>query len=310
MATNFRHSAEYIRRDIEAILDRVGILCRVFARGKENSSLKKKFEREPGKYSNGGKLVQDAIGVRVVLYFAEDVDIVSRLLEKEFVIDRESSTIDLPKTDQFAVTRHNLIYKVPNQHSDDVKRCIGTAPIDSTFEIQLRSILSEGWHEVEHDLRYKSKKNWETQEDLGRALNGIIATIETAEWSMRKIFDDLAYRNYKCQKWPEMLHNRIRMRAEPILSDEICKIFNEDNEIAKKIFRIDRRKVIFLFNSIRPTLPISLDNIVYIWNYLGPMEERITSITPSFVLETLLSLKGQILTGVVTEDEDEDVSFG
>lgn len=294
MATNFRHTAEHIRRDVEAILDRVGILCRVFARGKENNSLKKKFEREPGKYVKGGKMVQDAIGVRVVLYFAEDVEIVSCLLEKEFVIDRESSTIDLPKTDQFAVTRHNLIFKVADQHSDDVRRCIGTAPIDNTFEIQLRSILSEGWHEVEHDLRYKSKKNWEAQDDLGRALNGIIATIETAEWSMRKIFDDLAYRNYKCGKWPEMLHNRIRMRAEPFLSKDICEIFDGDNEIAKKIFRIDRRKVIFLFNSVRPTLPITLDNIVYIWNYLGPAEEKITNITPSFILETLLSLNQKI----------------
>lgn len=310
MATNFRHSAENIRREVELILDRVGILCRVFARGKENSSLKKKFDREPGKYSRDGKMVQDAIGVRVVLYFAEDVEIVSRLLEREFVIDKESSTIDLPKTDQFAVTRHNLIFKIPDQHSDDVKRCIGTAPIDNTFEVQLRSILSEGWHEVEHDLRYKSKKNWETQEDLGRALNGIIATIETAEWSMRKIFDDLAYRNYKCRKWPEMLHNRIRMRAEPVLSEEICAVFNEDNEIAKKIFRIDRKKVIFLFNSVRPTLPINLDNIVYIWNYLGPMEEKITAITPSFVLETLLSSNGQILTGIVTEEDEEEVSLG
>jgi ppGpp synthetase/RelA/SpoT-type nucleotidyltranferase len=101
-------------------------------------------------------------------------------LEREFLIDRTSSTVDLPKTDQFAVTRHNLIFKIPELHLEDTKKAIGNAPIDETFEIQLRSILSEGWHEVEHDLRYKSKKNWETQDDLSRALNGIIATIETA----------------------------------------------------------------------------------------------------------------------------------
>ena len=27
------------------------------------------------------------------------------------------------------------------------------ALIDNTYEIQLRTVLSEGWHEVEHDLR-------------------------------------------------------------------------------------------------------------------------------------------------------------
>ena len=289
MATNFRHSAENIRRDVEAILDRIGVLCRVFGRGKEESSLKKKFEREPGKYTQLGKLVQDAIGIRVVLYFAEDVDIVSKLLQREFLMDEKSSTVDLPNTDQFAVTRHNLIFKVPDLHIDDVRRSIGTAPIDHTFEVQLRSILSEGWHEVEHDLRYKSKKNWEEQKDLGRALNGIIATIETAEWSMRKIFDDLAYRNYKCGKWPEMMHNKVRMRTTPELSAEICAIFDEDIEIAKRIFRINRTQIIFLLNAVRPTLPISLDNLVFIWNFLGPKEEKITGITPSFILETLSS---------------------
>lgn len=289
MATNFRHSTENIRRDIEAILDRIGVLCRVFGRGKEEASLKKKFEREPEKYTRSGKLIQDAIGIRVVLYFTEDVDIVSKLLQKEFVIDKESSTVDLPNTDQFAVTRHNLIFKVPELHIDDVRRSIGIAPIDHTFEVQLRSILSEGWHEVEHDLRYKSKKNWEDQQDLGRALNGIIATIETAEWSMRKIFEDLAYRNYKCGKWPEMMHNIVRMRTTPDLCPEICTVFDEDNEIAKKIFRINRTEIISLLNAVRPTLPITLDNLVFIWNFIGPKEEKITKITPTFILETLIS---------------------
>nr|WP_255419996.1 MULTISPECIES: hypothetical protein [Parabacteroides] len=27
--------------------------------------------------------------------------------------------------------------------------------IDSTFKIQVRTTLSEGWHEIEHNMRYK-----------------------------------------------------------------------------------------------------------------------------------------------------------
>src|SRR5476649_1027123 len=130
MATNFRHSAENLRRDVEVILHRVGILCRVFARGKDESSLKSKFDRDPGKYVRGGKMVQDAIGIRVALYFSEDVEIVAYLLEKEFAIDKASSTVDLPNTDQFAVTRHNLIFKIPEQHLEDMKKSIGSAAID------------------------------------------------------------------------------------------------------------------------------------------------------------------------------------
>ncbi|MBK7959276.1 MAG: hypothetical protein IPK03_14995 [Bacteroidetes bacterium] len=33
---------------------------------------------------------------------------------------------------------------------------VNNSLVDSTFEVQLRTILSEGWHEIDHDLRYKS----------------------------------------------------------------------------------------------------------------------------------------------------------
>lgn len=289
MATSFKHTAENLRREVEQILQRVGILCRVFARGKESQSLSEKLAREPGKYTLGGKLIQDAIGIRVAVYFAEDVDIVAKLLEKEFRHKIDSSTVDLPKNDQFAVTRHNLVFEVPEDFREDMRRSIGTSPVDMTFEVQLRSILSEGWHEVEHDLRYKSRDNWERQDDLSRALNGIIATIETSEWTMRKIFDDLAYRNYKGGRWAEMLHNRMRMRTSPQLSLQICSLFNEDTELAKAVFRIERSKLIFFLNKIRPTLPLTLDNIVYAWNRLELSDERISRLTPSFVAEAMSS---------------------
>lgn len=287
MATNFKHIAEQLRREVEGILQRVGILCRVFARGKDARSLQQKLSKEDGKYSIGGKLIQDAIGIRVAVYFSEDVEIVSTLLSKEFIHKEASSTVDLPKNDQFAVTRHNLIFQVPSDYLEDMQREIGISPIDITFEVQLRSILSEGWHEVEHDLRYKSKENWEGQDDLSRALNGIIATIETSEWTMRKIFDDLAYRNYNSRKWPEMLHNRIRMRTTPQLSLELCELFNTDLEVAKSIFRLDRKKLIFFLSQVRPTLPLTLDNIVYAWNNLSLLDRRITELTPRFVTDAM-----------------------
>jgi ppGpp synthetase/RelA/SpoT-type nucleotidyltranferase len=33
--------------------------------------------------------------------------------------------------------------------------------VDNTFEIQFRTTLSEGWHEVDHLMRYKCKPDWE-----------------------------------------------------------------------------------------------------------------------------------------------------
>ena len=290
MSIEFRHSAEDIRKEIESLLQRVGILCRVFGRGKDKHSLGRKLENNPNKYRNGGKLIQDAIGIRVVLYFTEDIEVVARLLKKQYHHDLSSSTIDSHGADPFCVTRHNLIFRIPEQHATTVRREVGDLPIDIAFEIQLRSMLSEGWHEVEHDLRYKSKPNWVGNDDLGRTLNGILATLETSEWTMRKIFDDLAYRNFKAKKWPEMLHNQVRLRVEPTLCEELCQLFNAEPDIAKDIFRVKREKVIFLLSELRPSIPVTLDNIVYVWNYLEPKHEKIQILIPDFIKSTITSL--------------------
>lgn len=287
MENRFKHPAEEVRRQIEAIMLKTGFLCRVFARGKDERSLQEKLRRETNKYSLEGKLVQDAIGVRVVLYFEEDIDIVAKILSSQFEVDHEGSTVDSHGTDQFKVTRHNLILKLPEQYLSDFSRSIRGLPIDSTFEVQLRTVLSEGWHEVDHDLRYKSKSSWNGHDDLSRALNGILATIETAEWSMRRIFDDLAYRHYKKKNWSLMLHSKIRMRVNPALSEEILHILDSDANFGKEILRINRTSLLRKISTATPNIPITLDNIIYVWNFIGPRHAGIISLTPDLIIEAI-----------------------
>ncbi len=57
MQSDFRHIAEDIRRQIDESLSSVGILFRVFARGKSSESIEHKINSTPGKYSHGGKLI-------------------------------------------------------------------------------------------------------------------------------------------------------------------------------------------------------------------------------------------------------------
>lgn len=289
MENSFKHVAENVRREIESITNKAGLLCRVFARGKSNRSLRDKINREEGKYCVGGRLVQDAIGIRVALYFEEDVDVVTELISSHFSLDTDSSTIDAHANDQFKVTRHNLILKIPEHYAEEMRRAIHDLPVDLTFEVQLRSVLSEGWHEVDHDLRYKSKSSWIGQDDLSRALNGILATLETAEWSMRRIFDDLAYRHYKAKNWEQMLHTKIRMRVEPKLSGNLLDVLDADNEFAKHLFRINRKRVIRTIAKMTPSIPLSLDNIAYVWNYLGPRQQDVLAFTPVIIMDALVS---------------------
>lgn len=287
MQSGLKHIAEEIRRDVEDHLSRVGLLCRVFARAKDEISIELKLNRERGKYSVGGKMIQDAIGVRVALYFSEDVEVVKQLLCSKYQFDHSSSTIDKPDNDQFTVSRYNLIFKIPVDNDVDMSRAVAGLPIDLTFEVQLRSILSEGWHEVEHDLRYKKKENWVEHDDLSRILNGIMATLETSEWMMQKILDDLAHRHYKNGNWNGMLQNKLRMRVKSEISSDLLGVFNADAEIAKKIFRIDRIKVINALSKLRPRVPVTFDNIIYIWNYLGPREQVVLGFTPEIIKTAL-----------------------
>lgn len=160
----------------------------------------------------------------------------------------------------------------------------GENPVDFTFELQIRTILSEGWHEVEHDLRYKRLDDWKQHDDLSRSLNGVVATLETAEWSMRKIFEDLAHRHYKNRNWEAMLHTSLRMRISSTLSSNICSILNADAKVAKLMFRLDRATVLRSLSKLAPKIPINLDNMIYLWNYICSGSSSISEITPAVLL--------------------------
>lgn len=290
MQSNFKHIAEDLRRQVEDSLFGVGLLARVFARGKDPDSLKEKLRREPNKYCIGGKLVQDSIGIRVALYFSEDVPLVKSILESKYHLDLPSSTIDKPDRDQFSVTRYNLVFKLPEDFIGNFERAAGSGPLDTCFEVQLRSILSEGWHEVEHDLRYKAKESWHEHDDLSRALNGVVATLETSEWSMGRIFDELAYRHYKLKNWSAMLPNLIKIRMRGQVSDELAQVLNSDAAAAKDLVRVDRSKLIKCLFAARPRVPVTMENLIYFWNAIGPQHASLTALTPALVSESASSV--------------------
>lgn len=290
MRSSFAHIAEEMRREIEELLSGIGLLFRVFARGKDSVSLRNKIDREPGKYFAGGRLIQDAIGIRVALYFQDDINIVKSILESRFKLNLVDSTIDAPDRDQFAVTRYNLVFQLPAEASENFKRLRGGDPLDLTFEVQLRSVLSEGWHEVEHDLRYKAKDDWVGHDDLSRVLNGIVATLETSEWSMGKIFDELAYRHYRAKNWQGMLPSLVRMRLKGRLSHNILTALNFNAEVAKDLLRIDRGRLLRSLSRARPKLPVTPDNVVLFWNSTGPGHPCLDALTSEVVRDAAVSL--------------------
>lgn len=276
-----------LQREIKSVMDASAMFYRIFVRRKSKDSAKNKIEK---KGYNETKKMQDLFGVRIVLYFKDDITICRKLLEREFqVID---VTEDIEKETEFAPTRLNYVCKLPSTIKSQIDSSFWeTVPIDDTFEIQIRTIFSEGWHEVEHDLRYKCKEDWENENEMSRVLNGIFATLETCDWSILSLFDKLAYKNYQNQHWEAMLRNKLRIRMKGNkLNEKIRKVFDNDKDSLKHFFRINREEFVFQLSSKRiSSLPKTIDNIVYISNTMFVHNEEIYSFTPE-IIKSKLSL--------------------
>ncbi|MBO0214155.1 hypothetical protein J0676_11650 [Vibrio sp. Vb2880] len=274
-----------LQTEIESELDRLGLLFRVFARAKSHDSITHKIESKgEGYYSADGKKIQDLFGVRIALYFPDDINIARQALEKLYKLNSEE--VDPHKTSLFEAVRCNFVFELPDSIVEDSQILRSNALVDRTFEVQLRTILSEGWHEVEHDLRYKCQKDWESHGDLSRALNGIYASLETSDWGMMRLFEDLTYRHYKAKEWAPMLRNKFRLRTGNELNLDLKKIMDQD-DIGKRLYRLDRTELLLQILKKNIRFPLTINTLVYIANYYYLRDSRIGDITPRALTRAL-----------------------
>lgn len=309
-------------------LDRAGIFYRIFSRTKSMASIDRKMSAKGEKYRRNNQKMQDIIGLRLVLYFKNDVDLVSRYFENLPSFDSKSDSSeellkvqskvhaflntqgsvdtpeeidflklipDLTKT-VFMPVRLNLVCRM----DDAETRNLEIMPeyqkypnlIDNTFELQIRTVLSEGWHEVEHDLRYKCKEEswWDECEEESRALNGIFASLESSEISMQHLFDNIAHKNYKKRLWSPMIRNQFCIRLQDYnLSESIEKVLNDEkNGVAKSIHRCSRKKLLGYLLNLKEPYPLKMNNIVFLVNrIIEKPSDSIRELEPTVITEKL-----------------------
>lgn len=109
----------------------------------------------PGQSISAVSDLHDFAGVRVITYFADQVDEVAALLREHFDVD-ETRTKDRRDTidpDRFGYLSMHLAIRLNGQRRSLVEwhqfEAIWT-------EVQIRSSLQHSWAEIEHDLGYKS----------------------------------------------------------------------------------------------------------------------------------------------------------
>lgn len=276
-------------------LDKVGILYRIFSRPKDILSIEEKLvrkENEKDPYIPGGKLMQDIIGVRIVTYFKDDIAIVYSLLKT--ILHFYDEQIDEVVLTVFKPKRTNIICKFNKNHTSIFREVQKTssnscfAVIDNTFELQLRTILSEGWHEIDHSLRYKCKNDWFNHVENERMLNGIYASLETNDIALKNLFEELSYKHYKDSNWEGLLRNKFRLKFQQgSLDPSIIEILNNTKDIGKQILRLERELLIIQISSLEFSIPINFNNILYLINLFYIKNEDIFNITPQLIIDEI-----------------------
>ncbi|MDR1006570.1 MAG: hypothetical protein LBL74_06870 [Bacteroidales bacterium] len=243
---------QQIEKSVQAELDKMGIQYKIISRLKSKESLitkiKSKNEIQPDYYSINGKKIQDLIGIKVLTYFADDVNICVQFFKSKCIT--ESSSVDDVTPYTFKPRRNNLVFNMSNEGKEEFQKVLNNLNyiylmVDTTYEVQFRTALSDGWHEIEHFLRYKNKNDWEPFPNEDRMLNGILGAIESHDMSLNALFNELSHKHYMNKKWETMMRMKYRLTfSNESMDTNIINLLNEEHELAKVIYEYNRTKFI------------------------------------------------------------------
>lgn len=270
--------ASQLTSEISDSLSRCGLMFRIFCRVKTESSLRHKLEV---KYADKKVKIQDMIGIRIVTYFQDDVDALALYYSVGDVVKKSIDELD---SSTFRPQRLNITSRIP---ADLTEEFVSALPeqfkdcIEPTYEVQIRTVFSEGWHEVEHDLRYKCKEDWRGCETYSRALNGVIATLETAEWNMKTLFAEMARHNFSHSDYTAMLRNKFRLKFKSEkLSATLDEYLKDNKHLAEAALNTDRLIVICTLLTHKADFHLTYDNLFFLINRIEMMDSDLMAMEP------------------------------
>lgn len=159
------------------------------SRVKNRVSLGEKILRK-GKYECIEDIT-DIVGVRIISHYSDDVDEIAKIIESEFLVDKENS-IDKRASmepDRFGYLSLHYVVNL----SETRTQLKEYAPFKSIkAEIQIRSILQHTWAEIEHDIGYKSANG--LPNDIKRYFSRLAGLLEIADDEFIKIRQSISAR--------------------------------------------------------------------------------------------------------------------
>ena len=266
-----------LRHLVEDRLEQSGLYHRIFTRIKTSESLERKFRL---KTYNQDKKIQDLVGVRVDVYFEDDLRICKDILEQMFDLVEWSESDQ--KDVEFKPVKINGVFRIPRYLRDQISAETWDMCIDDTVEIQIKTVFFEGWHEIEHDMRYKGGELWIGKNKVARYFNSILATLELCDKSMVTLFENLGHDLYKERNWAGMMKAHYRLKMEEVVIypevEEILDTDRSENNIGKQLFKTPRRVLVDALLAKPRRVPINANTIIALVNEAVIHDDRLTRI--------------------------------
>lgn len=238
----------------------------VAARIKSRDSLRLKVQSSTGYRSLSD--ITDVCGVRIITYFADEVDKVAKIIEEEFEIDREHSVdkrIALDP-DRFGYLSLHYVAKMPPTRLE-LRENRGFAGCQ--VEIQIRSILQHSWAEIQHDLGYKSVRS--VPRELQRRFSRLAGLLEIADGEFTAIREDF-------EKYEKQVRTDIRTAPESVAIDlTSLRAFVEGSKAVREL----DEKIASMMNAKLTRAKVNDSNvqqIVYVgFKTIGDIEQGLSS---------------------------------
>ena len=173
----FLEAENKVKQRLSDCLAEAGIVvAAIESRVKTEKSLAGKLELKGSKYKSLADIT-DILGLRVITFYFDDVDIVASAVERLFEVDWENSVDKrrLHEVDSFGYQSLHYICRMPD--------------IPYRFEIQMRTLLQHAWSNMNHDTGYKS--GVEIPREYIRNLNRLAGMLELADEQFSRIRSEL-----------------------------------------------------------------------------------------------------------------------
>ena len=178
-------AARALNRYLEELLDGVPRIDRISVRAKSPNSFLQKASKYVDelehKYVEPLDEIQDQLGARVIVFYAQDVIEVKSIFERYLrPIEIKSKT---PMREwEFGYFGQHLILLIPEEIWPG---CARPQNSPAFFELQIKTLFQHAWSEASHDLVYKGRPI------PGPDVNRNLALASAQSWGADQIFSEL-----------------------------------------------------------------------------------------------------------------------